>query len=233
MQQSLMSIPLGQLAAQLLRIASIPLGTAHRRFCAYLAPFVAPLGVIMGAAVPATAQEACVTCDAPFAIYRCQVDSPDLVPSSPVQFLCIKELAKRFGHQTCSVMRKNGTDCVGEVVVVTPADALPAAPPQNFAEHPADVPGPVTPGEQEAIDAAEREKGPNQVAEPSEPGPPETVEDLAKQTVAASEKGLKSAGKTVTDAAKNTGKTIEKTGEAIGSAAQKTWKCLSSFFGDC
>ncbi|MEQ8825361.1 MAG: hypothetical protein RIC14_13405 [Filomicrobium sp.] len=233
MQQSLMSIPLRQLATQLRRVASFEPEAAQRRIFAYVAPIVACLGVVTGAAVPATAQEACVTCDAPFAIYRCQVDSPDLVPSSPVQFLCIKELAKRFGHQTCSVMRKSGTDCAGEVVVVTPADALPAAPPQDFAEHPDDVPGPVTPGEQEAIDAAEREKGPDQVAEPSEPGPPETVEDLAKQTVAASEKGLKNAGKTVADAAKNTGKTIEKTGEAIGSAAQKTWKCLSSFFGDC
>jgi hypothetical protein len=187
----------------------------------------------MGAADFALAQEACVRCDEPFAIYRCQVESPDLVPNSPVQFMCITELAKRFGHRTCAVSRDTGSNCAGELVVIAPPDGVPVAPPPNLAAKPVppDAPGAAAAEDPQAGETPPPED-PAEVAEPSE-GSPETVEELAKQTVKASEKGIEKAGKTVVDAAKTTGKTIEKTGEAIGSAAKKTWRCLSSMFGDC
>jgi hypothetical protein len=58
------------------------------------------------------------------------------------------------------------------------------------------------------------------------PQTPQTVEELAKQTVEASGKGLKQAGEAVGDTAKSTG-------EAVGNALSKTWKCMSSLFSDC
>jgi hypothetical protein len=52
------------------------------------------------------------------------------------------------------------------------------------------------------------------------------VEELAKQTVEASGKGLTKAGEAVGD-------TAESTGEAVGNAVSKTWKCMTSLFSDC
>ena len=197
-----------------------------------MAGLAAAAGSILLSIAPLSAQEACVRCDEPFAVYRCQVSSPDLVPNSPVQFMCITELAKRYGHRTCAVSRDQGPNCAGELVVIAPPADIPIAPPPNLAaqpKQPVDPNAPLDPtvGVQEPPDREEK------VAAPPDDGAPETVEDLAKQAAVASKKGLDKAGKSVVDAAKTTGKTIEKTGDAIGSAAKKTWRCLSSMFGDC
>lgn len=192
----------------------------------------AAAGCVLVSTVPLSAQEACVRCDEPFAVYRCQVSSPDLVPNSPVQFMCITELAKRYGHRTCAVSRDQGPNCAGELVVIAPPADIPIAPPPNLAaqpEQPIDPNVPLDPTVEVQKPADQEET----VASPEKDEPPETVEDLAKQAADASKKGLNKAGKTVVDAAKTTGKTIEKTGDAIGSAAKKTWRCLSSMFGDC
>lgn len=198
------------------------------------AGLVAAIGALLFPITPSIAQEACVRCDEPFAIYRCQVDSPDLVPSSPIQFMCITELAKRYGHRTCAVSRDTGANCGGQLVIIAPPSGIPVAPPPpNYAAETAPPGEPAAPQEQaDAQQNPDNPTDPAPVASPPE-GPPETVEELAKQTATASKKGLKKAGKTVVDAAKTTGKAIEKTGDVIGSAAKKTWRCLSSLFGDC
>jgi hypothetical protein len=86
-------------------------------------------------------------------------------------------------------------------------------------------PAPVNPEAQSPGLAAG--EGPAQEA-PADTPPqtPQTVEELAKQTVEASGKGLKQAGEAVGDTAKSTG-------EAVGNALSKTWKCMSSLFSDC
>jgi hypothetical protein len=188
----------------------------------------------------AQAQQACVRCDNPFAIYNCQVEGPGVPANAPVHLLCMTELAKRYGHATCAVSRNETGECTGQLVTVTPSpDApIPQALPPALAVSPDD--------QLEAAPGDETETGELEAPaeEPAEEGNPKTVEELAKQTAKASQEGLKKAGEGVADVAKKagdgvadvakkTGETMEKTGNAIGSAAKKTWRCLSSFFGDC
>lgn len=185
----------------------------------------------------ALALEACVRCDSPSAIYRCQVDQPGLPPNASISLICITELAKRNGHATCAVSRETGAACSGEIVFLDPTLGGPvpqAPPPEAIAAQPPppnDLVGPPDDDRDEVLpgDAIDDPEG--QPAE--EEQSPKTVEELAKQTAKASEKTLKQAGGAVVDAAKKTGQTIEKTGDAIGDAAKKTWRCISSLFGNC
>jgi hypothetical protein len=190
------------------------------------------LALLLAPPLGAAGQEACVRCDNPFAIYRCQVDQPGLSPNASISLICITELAKRNGHATCAVSRDTGAACGGDIVKVTPSPGatVPQAPPPDLAAAPPDQkadPDNLPPPE------AERTEPP--VDPVSDPGDktPKTVEELAKKTAEASQKGLKNAGNAVVDAAKKTGETIEKTGDAVGSVAKKTWRCISSMFGDC
>ena len=195
---------------------------------------------LMPAATLAHAQQACVRCDNPFAIYNCQVEGPDIPVNASIQLLCMTELAKRYGHATCAVSRGESNECAGQLVTVTPSPdtPIPEAPPPALAETPDDLQE-ATPG-----DETETEELAEPAEKPPEEGSPKTVEELAKQTAKASQEGLKKAGEGVADAAKKagegvadvakkTGETMEETGTAIGEAAKKTWQCLSSFFGDC
>ena len=68
----------------------------------------------------AQAQEACVVCSGPPAIYRCTIEKSDrlarfgAVGDKAVQTVCIKELARQGGHATCTVRREAGaTTCDG------------------------------------------------------------------------------------------------------------------------
>ncbi len=206
--------------------------TAHTQSTCVLT-FVVAIGTFPHAAA---AVEACVRCDSPFAIYRCQVDQPGLPADASISLLCITELAKRNGHATCAVSRESGDACSGEIVSVTPSPGGPmphARPPNAIAATPGTDIGETQPTENPdelpANDDIEQAEG----APPANDKSPKTVEELAKQTAKASEKTLKQAGGAVVDAAKKTGQTIENTGDAIGTAAKKTWRCISSLFGNC
>ena len=177
----------------------------------------------------AQAQQACVRCDNPFAIYDCRVEGPDVPANAPIHLLCMTELAKRYGHTTCGVSRNEAAECTGKLVTVMPSPdtPIPQAPAPTIT---------VTPEDQlEMAPGNETETGELEAPteKPVEEGNPKTVEELAKQTAKASQEGLKKAGEGVADVAKKTGETMEKTGNAIGSAAKKTWRCLSSLFSDC
>jgi hypothetical protein len=119
----------------------------------------APLaGLAFGAVVcalvgRAAAQEYCVACTEPPAVYRCVIDGARPGGSQPLQMLCITAMAKEGQHATCGV--KGGTvfDCNGPVKRV-PWTAY------NTPQEPVSPP-PAAP------------KDPNQ--------PPETVEEMAKQ----------------------------------------------------
>jgi hypothetical protein len=173
---------------------------------------------LCGAVPLASAQEYCVVCTSPEANYRCIVESaPDTaVPAARGQLLCITELARSGNHASCSVGRTSAGPCTGETRTVMFTRAADEALP------------PIGEPPQETTQAGEpaRAVGAPVPPEPPVDEPPQTVEELAKETVEASGKGLKKAGEAVTDTAKSTGK-------AVGSAVSKTWKCVTSLFSDC
>ena len=159
---------------------------------------------------PASAQEYCVACTAPDAVYRCIIEQA--VPTGmPLKMLCISTLARDGAHGTCAI--RNGTvfDCNGPVrrIAARAPDAPPkderavtvptAAPPQ-----PAPPTGP----------AAQAPKG--SPAETKTAGSdPQTVEALAKQMSKSSSDALGNAG------------------EAIAGTTRKAWGCVASLFKAC
>jgi len=164
----------------------------------------------------AAAQEYCVVCFDPPARYRCVVGSdPGTAPSpSRAQFVCITELARTGQHASCAVGRTSTEPCDGDVQsVFVPSTSGAPLPPAMQAQEPV-APSPAPPDETTAEVPGE--------PPPASDAPPETVEELAKQTVEASGKGLKKAGEAVNETAKS-----------AGNAVSKTWKCLSSLFSDC
>lgn len=176
------------------------------------------------------AEEYCVTCAAPSALYRCVIDGrPEGRGSAPQsQLLCIAELAKSGHHETCTVSKSAPYPCPGTVKVV-------AAPP----ELPANTPAEKAPDEQgDTSSAAAAKPAESDVSVTEEPAAapekvPETVEELADQTVETTKKGLKKAGEAVGGTAQKAGEQIGTAGSAIGNAAKKTWNCISSLFADC
>lgn len=196
---------------------------------------------------PALAMEACVRCDRPFAIYRCQVNDPALSPNASIALLCITELAKKNGHATCAITRDTATNCSGEVAEVSPSlDApLPQPPPDGQVEATPETAADQASSQSTSGELPRIDGKPTGLQDtPPENTMPETVEELAKETAKATKDGLDQAGTAVVDATKKTGQTIEKTGEAIsgaakktgdaiGNAAKKTWRCISSLFGNC
>lgn len=165
------------------------------------AVLVAQVGLLTGQAV---AQEYCVACSGPDAVYRCVIDGAQPRGGQPLQMLCVTTMAKQGGHATCTV--KGGTvfECNGAVkrvpwapvgVVpqsqpVAPPGAQPAAKPE-----PASAVGPAT--------------------APAPEAPPRTVVDLAKQANDQAAEQMKKAGDNVKDATK------------------KTWDCMFSLFTRC
>lgn len=208
------------------------------------------LAILSSAALPAAAEEQCVTCEEPFAVYRCAFDpqSSLSMTASAAPLVCAKELAQRGGHARCSIRRNASGPCEGELVVVAPsADTqMPVAPPANVVV-PGTVPpaigtgqedpklAPIKPIEPAAApeDASQDVPSKQEEAEAEPKGPPKTVEELAKRTAKSSKKGLEDAGDAVVGVAKKTGEKLGEAGDAIGGAAKSTWRCLSSFFSDC
>ncbi len=226
-------------------------------FALLLAAFVMPSG-----AYEADAQEHCISCSEPDAQYSCIVQSNGTLPPEAASRLhCIKELARRAGHRTCSVRRQSAeSGCAGERVVL----ALPSL---NQPDVAATQPGPLPSGApSEVIGSDGRSVGvvapppvyrettrreddrgaPMQsqptrgddlledpAVSPRKDRPPQTVQELAEKAAEDSKKGVNKAGKFVVDTAKSTGKQIEKAGEAVGGAAKKTWDCVVSLFSKC
>jgi hypothetical protein len=186
----------------------------HLRISAVLTLFVC------GLTVQASAQEYCVTCTGPPAIYRCTIASEagTAVPPSRSQLLCITELAQTGNHESCSVGRTAAEPCLGEPRTVMFTGAAEAALPP--------IGGPPPEAPYPAADSPALAEG--QDAPPDAPAesPPQTVEELAKQTAKSTGEGLEKAGDAVGDTAKSTG-------EAVGNAVSKTWKCMTSLFSDC
>lgn len=159
----------------------------------------------------ASAQEYCVACSGPDALYRCIIggDATAAARGARGQFLCIKELAKSGQHASCRVDRSSRGPCDGMPRTVMFPDVA-NIPDEAFVPPPDQVPL----GEEAQDRPSDQEPLPDNALENAEPapeGPPKTVVDMAK----------------------GTGKNLKKVGDAVGNAAKKTWTCLSSFFSDC
>lgn len=205
-----------------------------------LAPDRAPwltlaLAACLLAAPPAArAQEYCVACTEPAAVYRCSVETSTPQPL-PSKLLCISTMAREGGHATCAV--KGGTvfDCNGPIRRIGAVN--PSLGPGNAAGQ-ASPPTQTTPPDQRgqaagqgpapaATPAGANGPGPA-VAPPVQPAsapqaeansdqkaPPQTVEQLAKQVGKSSGDGLKSVG------------------DAIVGGSKKAWGCIASLFTSC
>jgi hypothetical protein len=213
--------------------------------------YLSLVGAALAVAVAAAeAGEYCVSCSGPDQSYRCEVDGG---ADARAWLMCITELAREGGHESCSVDRNQSAPCPGiHKVLSAPVGPAPPMPPVQVARpddgvRRSDGPPPGAQGaaasetEPEQVEGAEGAAPPSQ---PVKPRVPRTVEELADNTYQASKEGLKKAGETVSstaekagtavaDTAKAAGDGLSKAGSAVGNAAEKTWNCLKSFFGDC
>lgn len=213
------------------------------------------MATLTGAALAhsAAATEYCVVCAGPEATYRCQVDGAPASGSETdprMQLLCISQLAKAGQHDNCSINRKTtdpnaGETCAGELrIIAAPSSPLPGAAPAATAVETPGTPQPHPPLGAEAVHLPDTTHAdPAHGASPDEGHPekvPQTVEELAGQTVKSSKENLQKAGdaiggtgNAIAGGAKQAGEKIGDAGSAVGSAAKKTWNCLTSLFSDC
>jgi hypothetical protein len=139
-------------------------------------PLVAlPLaGLSLGClSIALAAQEYCISCTEPQALYRCVITDARPNDAQPLQMLCITTLAKQGGHATCAVRRGTVFDCDAPIKRVSATGNAPAAdtPP---------VPGNA----------------------PKQEGPARTVEQLAKQIAKSSSDQAGKAGESVSNTAR-------------------------------
>ena len=102
---------------------------------------VTMLALFVGAATPVAAQEYCVACTEPGALYRCVIDGarPGAAPS--LQALCISALAKGGPHATCAIRRDLGViDCNGPIKRVSAQVEGGVIVPEASAAAPAPIP---------------------------------------------------------------------------------------------
>ena len=172
-------------------------------------------------------QDYCIKCSNPDETYICRITAKG-GQSQGKQFLCIINIAKDRGHDSCSATAQSGA-CSG---VLVQYEVSEEAQPQN----PMDA---ATTGPDEALEADQHG------------GEPKTLIEFTKQATKATSKGLNSAGKDTKKVIKNTGKAIKNTGKAIKktggkikdftdkvggnikSASKTTWRCLTSLFFNC
>jgi hypothetical protein len=98
--------------------------------------FAAIAFTTLNGAAPLAAQEYCVECMEPAALYRCQIDGARPGAATSLQALCLTALAKDGQHASCAIRRSVGViDCNALIKrVAIPADGAPtvvAAPPAD------------------------------------------------------------------------------------------------------
>ena len=180
---------------------------------------VALAGVVvaaMGSAAMAQSQQVCVDCSGPAASYACSVLESDKVAHSrnsgrALEFICISELAKAGGHQSCRASRDFVGPCIGQPRLLDLS----------------------RPSSQSAVVT-----DPNSETEPikpasTEPRPPETLEAVAREAVAKSQAQLSETDRKMKAAAQSAGAEIEKAGTAVGDVVKKSVGCLVTLFTKC
>ena len=150
------------------------------------------------------AQEYCVSCTQPNAVYRCVIE--DARPGGQsLTRLCLTALTKDGGHAACSL--KGGTvfDCNGPIKRV----------PWTAQESGGRVLEPAA-----AANATAAGAKPDPKSDPK--GEPKTMVDLAKRA----NENMQKAGEDAKEQAQSAG-------QAIGNATKKTWECMFSLFFRC
>jgi hypothetical protein len=123
------------------------------RGCTRGLAFAAFIGALMG---QADAQEFCVACTEPTAVYRCVIEGARPGGGQPLQVLCVTTMAREGKHATCGIKRGTVFDCDGPVKRV----------PWSAAELPVEAPGTAT--------AADK-------PEPDPNEPPRTIVEMVKR----------------------------------------------------
>ena len=141
--------------------------------------------LLIAACLPAAAEGVCVTCLEPSATYTC-IAPPGAAQANnhAVQFQCIQDVAKQYGHGSCSVNRNQRGPCKGNRHVLA---AKPVSAPAAIIAKP--QPAPATP-------------------ETSNKKKPKTVVDLAKRTAKSTSKLIKKSSRKVKKAASSTWRCI-------------------------
>jgi hypothetical protein len=167
------------------------------------------------AAWRAEAQEYCVACSEPNALYRCVIDGAQPRGGQSLQMLCVTALAKEGRHATCSVKRGTVFECDGAVKHVPWAALNVPAQPDAAQPPPWAVPAAARPEPAaSSIRVPPPAPAPAAAAPPPE-GPPQTMVEFAKRANEKTAEQMKKAGDTVKDATK------------------KTWDCMLSLFTHC
>ncbi len=154
----------------------------------------------------AEAQEYCVACTGPSAMYRCIIDGARPGGNQPLQMLCVTAMAKEGPHAKCSV--KGGTvfDCTGPVKRV----------PWAAYNQPA--------GKGTVQEAPKPQVAPAPANDPDQP--PRTVEEMAKRANQKTAEQVKKANEDVQEK-------VETLGDKVGDTTKKTWRCIASLFTRC
>ncbi len=172
------------------------------------------LGACTFILLPATAQEYCIACTQPTAVYRCVIE--DARPGGQsLTRLCLTALTRDGGHANCSV--KGGTvfDCNGPIKRV-PWTALETGQVAAPASSEREAPKPAGAGNSDP--KADPKAEPK--AEPK--SEPKTMLELAKRA----NENMQKANEEMKEQAQSAG-------QAIGKASKKTWECMLSLFLGC
>ena len=185
---------------------------------------IATAPLLLGSAA-ASAQSTCVVCSEPPAVYRCVAGDGAASAGNDraAQLVCITEIARRNGHATCSVRRDSGT-CDAPEQRVSLGAANPGPPPVEAITQPQAT----TPAKTSALPAVVDAPPPS-----TNPAVPQTMQEVARRTAAASDRELGKAGTAVKDSVNSAGDSLKKTGKTVGSAVGTGFTCLFTLFTKC
>jgi hypothetical protein len=131
----------------------------------------------------AEAQEYCVACTEPGAVYRCVIDGARPGGGQSLQMLCVTTMAKEGKHGTCGIKRGTVFDCDGPVKRV----------PWSGADLPVETPGGNTAATKPESDPKE---------------PPKTLLEMTKRANEQTAEQIKQANENVKESVKSTGDAI-------------------------
>jgi hypothetical protein len=90
------------------------------------APAIALSGLLIAAhSGPVAAQEFCVACTGPAAVYRCVIGDARQAQGQPLQQFCTMTLAKQGGHAECGIRKGTVFDCDGPIKRIGTASPAP------------------------------------------------------------------------------------------------------------
>lgn len=173
----------------------------------------------------AAAQEVCVSCKGPDRGYRCTVKEGDRVKQvrgaqRAFEFLCLSELARVGSHESCRLSTGYTGPCIGQPHEIDVSQVAKEA--VVIGRPPRDGEGAPLEGAASATAAAPPQTPPQPAQAPPRKGPPDTLEQLARETVAKSKDQISSADESV-----------RKAGGAVTGAVKQTWECIASLFKRC